>query len=198
MMGIYKRHFRVDSGALIDEIGKIQAQRTAAAEALETFCPSVGAKEAKFWSDGSFACFVFDDEPDRDVYRRTKHGWVPKKNCAAGKAIWDQIKKLPPSPSVQNALSVVGLRHGVPCLIDDGKGYWPVMGGFPSKKIWFVEVPWRDVDPEEMARYIEKNEAGNHFDATLDHLRWTPPAEWREIKHWEYLKEWEELVDALS
>lgn len=195
MMSVYQRHFRVDSGELIEHIEAIKTQRAQCGEVLSTLLPEFGAKEAKFWKDGSFAAFVFTSDPDLAVYRRTQHGWVPKKNCAAGKAIWEKIKTLPSSPNYQNALAGVGLKSDVPCLIDDsrGIGYYPVMGGFPGKKIWFVQVPWRDVSPKEMAEYIAENEAGNRCCHAMEHLRWTPPAEWVEIKEWQYLKEWEEL-----
>lgn len=190
-MTIRKRYFRVDSGLLIDEIEKIRVQRNAAAEAFRILQPAIGAVEAKFWPDGSFACLVFENAPDAEVYRHTGHGWVPKKNCAAGKALWEDIKKLPPCPGYQAALKCVGLRTEVPGVVDEdeGIGYWPVMGGFPAKKIWFVEVPWRDVDPAEMAQYIADNKAGKRCCSTFEYLRWTPPADWVEIKQWQYLVE---------
>lgn len=199
-MSIRKRYFRVESGLLIDEIEKIKAQRNAATSALKDLLPTIGAKEAKFWQDGAFACLVFETTPDTDVFRDTGHGWVPRKNCAAGKAIWKDIQKLPPCPSYQMALKRVGLRVEVPGLVDEerGVGYWPVMGGFPGRNIWFVEVPWRDVDPVEMAQYIADNKAGIRCCSAFEHLRWTPPAEWVEIKQWQYLKEWEDLQEQAA
>lgn len=199
-MTIRKRFFRVEGGLLLDEIEKIRAQRDAATAASRTLLPAIGATEAKFWPDGTFACFVFAQTPDPEVYRNTGHGWTPKKNCAAGKAIWKQLMKLPRCPDYQNALKHVGLRIDVPGVVDEqkGVGYWPVMGGFPTKKIWFVEVPWRDVDPAEMAQYISDREVGERFNSTFEYLRWTPPAEWIEIKEWQYLKEWEELQEQVA
>lgn len=194
-MGVYKRYFRVASGALIDEIEKIKAQRDAASAALDELRPKVGAKDAWFWKDGTFACFTFEKDPDPAVYRRTKYGWVPKKNCKEGKAIWAEIKKVPACPHYERALLAVELNPDIPCLTDGSVAYWPALGGFPGKNIWFISVPWKDVDPDEMADYIAKNEAGTHYNRDLDHLRWTPPADWLEIKEWQYLKEWEELSE---
>ena len=198
-MSIYKRHFRVTSGPLIEEAKRIAEQIESARQAWIPFIERIGAKQWRYWSDGSFAGLGFEQEPDTSIYRRDRRNsdiWIPRKNSKAGKALLDEISALPKSESIQNALRVVDLYPGIPALIDHRSGRWygPAMGGMADKEIWFVEIPWRDEDPAVLEKYKNEKAAGISCDCELDHLLWQPPADWEEIKHWQYLKEWEELT----
>lgn len=195
-MSMYQRHFRVDSGALLDEVNRIIDLTEQVRLAWKPLLDQIGAKQYHYWRDGSFAGFGFEEEPDQALFRRHRKFsaiWLPRKNVAEGKAMWQQINAMPQTESIQNALQVAGITHGMPALIEGNRWYGPTMGGFPKQGIWFVEVPWRDEDPEKLKAYKAERDAGKRGDCELDHLLWTPPEEWREIKHWEYLKEWEEL-----
>lgn len=195
MAKIFRRHFRVTQGALLDEIDKISTQRSAAKAAARELLQRVGAADFLVWEDGSFAGFSFSTPPDADLYHRKGKAWLPVRGTDFGKQTWKQIKALPPCPSYQMALSAVGLHPELPALIDEDQGvsHRSLVGGFPDLGIWFVDVPWRDVDQEELSVYQAKRAAGQAFSTVNQHLLWTPPTDWEEIKEWQYLKEWEEL-----
>lgn len=123
---------------------------------------------------------------------------MPRKNAPEGKALIAEISALPKAESMQNALKVVGLYPGRPALFEGNRWYGPTMGGFPSKGVYFVDVPWRDEDPAVLAAYRADRDAGNCGDAELDHLLWTPPVEWEEIKEWQVKKEWDELSEKAA
>jgi len=195
-MSVYKRHFRVTTGALADEAKRIHDLTEQVRLAWIPLLTRLGAENYRYWADGTFAGFGFKGTPDQALYRvDRKHRdiWLPRKTTAEGKALLAEIAQLPKAESMQNALKVVGLYPGRPALVDGYRWFGPTMGGFPSKGIWFVEVPWRDEDPATLEKYRADREAGTRGDAELDHLLWSAPAEWEEIKHWQYLKEWEEL-----
>lgn len=195
-MKIKTRFFRVTSGPLIARIREIQQMRESATGSYEALRVKVGASSIHAYESGTFAGFGFEQQPDTAVFRSSGTVWVPKKNCTVGKALWDEIKSLPAAPSIQNALDVAGLRPHVPALIEDGRGYSAGLGGFSDLGIWFVKVPWRDIPAEEMAEYKAQRAARHCFSACMEHLLWTPPAEWQEVREWEYLKEWDELTET--
>ncbi|EPQ7009186.1 hypothetical protein [Pseudomonas aeruginosa] len=190
-MSIFHRYFRVTSGALVDRLHELKAATEAALEKYTSLRDEVGAEQIHAWPDGSFAGFTFK-HPDRSTYRESRGAWLPKKNCAEGKALWARINELPEAPGPQLALRDFGLYGDVPCLLGDGYGWRTTLCGFYDSNIWFVKVPWKDADQDELKEYMAERKK-TRFCADFEHLLWTPPADWKEIKEWEFLKEWEEL-----
>lgn len=191
-MPVYYRHFRVTSGALVDRIQELKAAKDAAMGAYTALRDEVGAQQVHAWGDGSFAGFSFA-KPDRNIYREGRGAWLPKKNCAEGKALWAKINRLPKVPGAQHALETAGLGGDVPVLFGDGFAWRATLCGFYDSNIWFVKVPWKDAEPGAIDEYLKQKADGIRWCADLEHLLWTPPAEWQEIKEWEFMKEWEEL-----
>lgn len=192
-MSVHHRFFRITSGPLVEKIHELQAGRLAANDAYIALCEKLGATNALVWESGNLAGFTFDHEPCQQTFRKDGKTWMPRKGTKAGKALWKEIQAIPVAPSVQHALEVVGLHCRVPSVIDGNRGYTPGISGFFNHNIWFVKLPWKQVDPQVMAEYREAHEAGNRWCAELEYLQWTPPADWEELKEWQYLKEMEEL-----
>lgn len=185
---VYYRHFRVDSGPLIDEVNRIIQTNEEAAPQWRELYTELGAVGAEFSDSGNVLCIEFEQEPDRKIWRVCRSGYMPKKNCKAGRALAERFKAMPRYVNVSSALSTIGLHDGL-ALIDATYGYFTrlaVAGG-----VCFVRVPWRDVPAAEMAEYI-KNELS--FNCSMEHLQWTPPAEFVELKEWEFLRDLEQMT----
>lgn len=59
--------------------------------------------------------------------------------------------------------------------------------------MWYVSVPWKDVDPAKLGQYKADKAAGKCFDQDLEALMWEVPEGWTEVKHWQIQKEQEEF-----
>ena len=139
---------------------------------------------------------MFKTPPDKSVYRLLpKHRlWAPRKNVPAGKAIWAEINALPVAEPVEKALKLVGLECGMPMLTDAGRWYAPTLWGRSGPpSVWYVSVPWQDVDPAKLSQYKADKAAGKCFDLDLEALMWEVPEGWTEVKHWQIQKEQEEF-----
>lgn len=198
-MSVYKRYFRVTSGPMVEEIDRLFELRFAASKLYEDLRVKYGAKEVRNWAhSGAFAGFTFDSLPDNSVYCRVPNHrgmWRPRKNVPAGKAIWAEIKQLPEPSPIEHALRIAGLEPGLPMLTDAGRWYAPTLWGHGSpRNIWFVSVPWMDVDPEKLAAYKADKTENKCFDRDLDALSWEPPKDWEEVKRWQVEKEADEIA----
>ncbi len=191
-MSVYQRYFRVTQGALIDRLLELKAQKEAGTAAYLALRDEVGAENVHVYSGGNFAGFSFK-EPDRNLYREQGGAWLPRKNSKRGKELWAKINQLPKVPGAQRALDACGLGGGHPVLFCDGYAWSATVSGYYDRNIWFVKVPWKDIDPQELEQYKADKASKTRLCADLDHLLWEPPAEWEEIKEWQFLKEWEEL-----
>lgn len=202
MSSVYQRYFRFTEGPLIAEIDRLFDLRQAAGALYKQLADKYGATEANVYDrSGTFAGFVFTTPPDKNVYRRDAKTrlWVPRKNVPAGKEIWADIKQLPNPEPIENALRLAGLEPGMPFITDAGRWYAPgIWGHGAPRNIWFVVVPWKDVDPQKLEEYKAIKAAKKGFDCDLEALLWTPPAEWTEVKHWQVEKEAEEIQAAIA
>lgn len=199
-MNIYKRHFRVDSGPVIEATRRIHEERQASLSAIKELINSVGAEDAKVSKSGAVLGFTFKGSPDNKTWKLTKRGWYwPKLNSNAGRDLAKRIKSLPTYPDFDSALTEAGLHPHSPALIDEWKGigHYPTLTGHPDIGVWFVNVPWRDIDADELEQYKKERAAGTRFCLSMDHLLWAPPAEFKEVKEWQVLKELEEINEKL-
>jgi len=201
-MSVYKRYFRVTNGPMVEEIDRLFELRFAASARYKEFGDKYGATEThSFERSGAFAGFVFNTPPDQAVYRRDAKTrlWLPRKNVPAGKAIWAEINELPKAHTVEYAPRLAGLEPGMPFLTDAGRWYAPSLWGFGApRNVWFVSVPWMDVDPDKLAAYKADKAEGKRFDRDLDALSWEPPAGWTEVKRWQVEKESDEIQAAIA
>lgn len=197
-MSVYQRYFRFTDGPLIAEIDRLFDERIAAGKLYSDLSDKYGAVTAHTWDrSGGFAGFKFSlgSQPDKAVFRFVaKHRlWLPRKNVPAGKAIWAEIDRLPKPRPIDSVLSQVGLSTGFPDVWDGNKGYAPQIWGYGApRNIWFVSVPWKDVDPAKLEAYQKEKVEGSHDD-TLEAFLWTPPSNWTEVKRWQIEKEVDEI-----
>lgn len=196
-MAVYKRYFRFTDGPVVEEIDRLFEARIAAGKLYKVLSDKYGAESANTWeSNGGFAGFQFKTAPDKSIYRMLpKHRlWVPRKNVPAGKEIWSEINQLPKPSPIEHALRLVDLEPGMPMLCEGGRWYGPALWGYGApRNIWFVSVPWKDVDPEKLSEYKSIKEAGHGFDRDLEALMWVVPEGWTEVKSWQIEKECEEI-----
>jgi len=195
-MSVYKRYFRVTKGPMVEEIDRLQDLMTVAAVHAEQVAQQVGGDFQTWQSSGGFAGFKFKTAPCQKTFRLLKkHGlWVPRKNTPEGKAVWAAINQVPLPAPADSALKLVDLTPNFPALFHGSKWYAPTLWGFGKPvSVWFVSVPWLDVDPAELEAYKAEREARTRRDGNLDHLCWEVPAGWEEVKHWQVEKESEEI-----
>jgi hypothetical protein len=200
-MSVYKRYFRITAGPVVDEIDRLFELRIAAGKLYAELAVKYGATgSSNYDRTGTFAGFTFATPPDQSVYRLEKKTrlWVPRKR-GRGEAIWSDIKALPAPSPIEHALRLANLEPGLPMLTDAGRWYAPTLWGFGApRNVWFVSVPWKDVDPEKLAEYKAAKATGSSFYRNLDALTWEAPADWTEVKSWQIEKESEEINEALN
>lgn len=202
-MSVFKRYFRFTSGPLVARIDALHAARDAAAVRAAAVSQIVGG-EFKIWdSNGQFAGFAFQLPPDPDAFRLVKKHrlYMPRKNTELGRKVWAHVQKVGELPApVDSVLADVGLDARLPQLFHTGCAYTSGLWGFGAPtNVWFVSVPWRDVDPAELEKYrAQRDTEGAWFDRNLEFLLWTPPAEWEEVKGWQVTKESEEINARLK
>lgn len=195
-MSVYKRYFRITEGPMVDEIDRLQELLSVAAVHADKVAKQVGGEFKTWQSSGSFAGFTFKAPPCQKTYRLLKkHGlWVPRKNTPEGKEVWAAIDQVPLPDPAESALKLADLTPNAPALFSDSKWYAPTLWGYGKPvSVWFVSVPWLDVDPEELAAYKKDRAAGSRCDSNLEHLSWAAPEGWVEVKRWQIEKESEEL-----
>lgn len=194
-MTIYRRYFRITSGPLLDRAREIDAANETASKAAMAFAAEIGAKNMYSYRDGTVSGFEFDKTPDQAIWKQPNSfgHYMPRKNTAGGKEIIGRIEKMPRIIGIGEALKTIGLYDSFPVMICSGKGHISTLTGTTKLGVMFVSIPWRDIDPEEIAQYKRDNAAGIHSSAELEHLCWTPTPEMQEIKRWEMEKEIEEL-----
>lgn len=195
-MSVYQRYFRLTDGPVVDEINRLQDLLAVASVHADKVAKQLGGDFKKWESSGSFAGFKFSETPCEKTFRFVKKTqlWLPRKNTPEGKAVWATINQVPLPEPVSSALKLVELTPNFPALFHGGKWYAPTLWGFGKPtSVWFVNVPWMDVDPAELEAYNVERDAKSRRDSNLDHLSWTMPDGWAEVKRWQVEKEVEEI-----
>lgn len=194
-MSIYQRYFRVTAGPLMDKVREIEAANDANRQTVLAFVDEIGAKNVYTYKDGTVSGFEFDKTPDQGVWKQPNSfgNYMPRKNTVSGKEMLARIQKLPLLLGIDNALKVIGLYADFPVLIGGRMGYRSTLTGSTKLGVMFVMVPWRDVDPAELAEYQRKHAEGTWLSAEMEHLCWVPSPDMQEIKRWEVEKEIEKL-----
>jgi hypothetical protein len=198
-MSVYRRYFRITEGPMVDEIDRLQDLLGVAAVHADKVAKQVGGEFKTWQSSGHFAGFTFKETPCQKTYRLLKkHGlWVPRKNTPEGKEVWAAIDQVPLPAPTDSALKLADLSANFPALFDGGKWYAPNLWGYGKPvSVWFVSVPWLDVDPADLEAYKAERDAKTRRDTNLDHLTWTAPEGWVEVKRWQIEKEAEEIDAA--
>lgn len=196
------RYFRVSDGPVWDRFLALRTERIAAEKVVRAFIKSIGADNCYGRDPNSYA-FSFPKEK-REAIRKSAM-WVahpriggayyPSKRLAAARELREQVKALPPFPDINEALREVGLYHGFPALIEGNHGHSPWIRFFSvDDRIIVIAVPWRLVNPKDMAKYQRERKAGKHMSAEMDYLAWEPAESLHEMKEWEALK----LIDDLT
>jgi hypothetical protein len=197
-MSVFKRYFRITEGPVVDEIDRLQELLAVAAVSASKVAEQTGGEFQTWQSTGGFAGFKFKQTPCEKTFRFIKKTglWLPRKNTPEGKAVWSDIEQVPLPDPVCSAIKLAGLSPNFPALFDGGRMYSPVLWGFGKPvSVWFVSVPWKDVDPDRMAAYQKERAVGGSFSNDLEHLSWQAPIEWVEVKEWQVSKESEEIVE---
>jgi hypothetical protein len=187
MSDIYRKYFKIIDGPLIDDLLRIRAVRDAAIKEYVKIMDRLGAKTTT-WMESSrgLAGIFFDNRPDDKLFKQVDGAWYPKQNSKAGKALHAEIRAVVYEHD-DNALHVVGLKKG-PSLYSNGHVHFINLIVVPSDSpVAFVNMPWRDVDPEKLKKYTFGD-----GDNDMDCLLWKPHASMKGIKHWELEKDLDE------
>lgn len=174
-MSIQSRYYRVDSGALPAAAKALHEQREAARLEISALLTALGA--SGFYSsnlDGRVNGIEFGHRPDDTLWKISRGSYWPKLSTATGKRLAGRLEVLPKFPPMTSALACAGIRHDFPMLLGEGKCWFATLTGCPDRGIWFVTIP--TLAPE--------GEPGQRF---------TPPAEWVEVKRWQVEREIEEI-----
>ncbi len=198
-MSIYTRYFRVTSGPLMEKARELSAANEVARLAVIAFCKEIGAVDVLSHRDGRWEGFKFAATPDQAVWKQPNSfgTYWPRKNTAGGRDMLERIEALSRIVHIEAALEQVGLTPGVPALVYGNRWSAPSLTGVTKLGVLFAIVPWRDIDPAEIAAYKFDRAAARRLSMELDHLCWEPTADMVELKRWEVEKEIEEL-NAMS
>ena len=183
-MSVYKRYFKIQCSDLIGNIEANLNHRNQYFSKLRKIGKKYGATNI-YAADEVFTGFEFKN-PDRGIFRQDKrgNGWLPKKNCAEGKAIIKAIDELGTKPVDVDSLLADHIPTWKFSIVEIPKLYrCGIFGSINAG--WFVSVPWKDVDPVKIEAYRAQPKKS---DSTMDHLCWLPPENWLEVKLWEVEK----------
>lgn len=195
-MSVYRRYFQIKDEATLAKIDAIWLVRSVYRDGLEKIKAAIGSNAIHTYvRDGRIAGFGFESTPDLAVFKKVDSGvYYPKKSNKAGKAICAEISKLKAADSLNAVLDSTGMHHNF-CM-SEGLTFYSASICGSEKAGWFAVVPWKDEDPAVLEQYKADRDAGIRGCSELDHLLWTPPAEWVEVKEWECKKAMDEARDA--
>lgn len=191
---VYRRYFRVTSGPLFDAVVAATEVNRSARKEYGKILDSIGAKCDQWYQiDDRLVGLIFGETPDKNLFKKVRNGWMPKKNNKKAKAIADRIASVK-TENINDLLSVVGLSS-FPRIFAGGKCYSATLTDIPSDPpVIYVCVPWFDVDPVKLKAYkADKNSRDSNYEAIL----WEPPADMEEVKGWEVdkaIEEWNASV----
>lgn len=191
-MNVYYRYFQVKDEPTLTAIADLLDKNLAYKKELMQVQNDVGASGVYRYASGGFAGFTFEEEPDANIFKKIKNNlYAPKVSTTKGRALDERITSLGVPQRVNDCLLMSGLYPDF-CLSGAGSQRGIVMYSASicgsEKAGWFAVVPWRDEDPSTIEIYKKENAAGTRHSAELDHLLWSPPTEWVEIKKWEVEK----------
>ena len=185
-MNIYRKYFSTNKGPLHDEVMRINTQISDTIAKYVELAKELGANSDKIsvWGECRLDGFVFDSEPDRDLFKKNKSGcFIPKKNTKFGREFHKKLAKIP-TPNLNDALVVIGLGgNRSDSIMYDGKIYWSTLILIPSTNEVFVSKPWYDEDPEVIAQELSKGK--NVGNSNIQSVAWEPTEELTEVKKWE-------------
>ena len=196
-MSVYRRFFRVDSGQLKDELIECQRQREEAFAEWQKLGDEIGMHPMQ--DDGKFAGFMPKDRKhpvDSDIFvQPNKQGVTrPKKTTPEGKALQERIDDMPKAPSFSEVVKrVSGFRAVTMCFIEGMRAHNVAYSiRFDEPFVCFISVPWKSVDPDDIAAYAkgELEDGGNRVDReALAFMQWEPPEYFEEVEEWQMDKE---------
>ncbi|GAB3380871.1 hypothetical protein NCG89_00895 [Spongiibacter taiwanensis] len=187
-MSVYYRYFKVLDAATTQAIESLVDQRNQYQQSIHEISKAVGASDTYFYDRAhGFAGFGFSETPDKTLWRKIKGGdiFYPKKSSKAGKALANRIEALSRPKSVHTALSTAGIETGPFGVLMDGLRCYSATVCGSQKKGWFAVIPWMDIDPRLLEEYRAERASGISGNGNYEHLLWTPPEEWVEVKKWE-------------
>lgn len=189
---MYYRYFQVQQGPFFQALVELLQKHKIVHSAIDVIANELGTDEYLFLGT-RFAGFKFNDSPDRDEWMRvSKHPdfYAPRTKSDKGKDLTKRIKAIGDLPNHDHAVSLIGLS---PDFISfdygrSGKVHRSRVAGKSDGSIFFVVVPWRDIDPEKLVAYQASLGCGERRSDFFDHLLWTPPEHMEEIKEWQMEK----------
>lgn len=196
------RYFRVKDGPVWNRFLALRDERIRVEKVMRKFLKLIGADNC-YGRDPSNYAFSFPKAMHTEIKKSalwTEHkqingAYYPSKKNKNAKALRDSVAELPRLPNLNEALSEVELYHGFPALLEGNHGHSPWIRFYSvDDQVLLIAVPWRNVDPKEMAKYQRERKAGKSMNATLDYLSWVPHESLHEMKEWEALK----LIDELT
>lgn len=195
---MYYRFFKVTDGPLIEELSRLKAINDQNYEGYKAIAVELAASQWMMFGT-KFAGFIFESEPDNNVWRQVpKYSkvYAPRKNVPAGKDLWQRINAVVRKVDYNDALKAIEAPQHRFCIDGNRMTRTALCAGLIGEGTIFVQVPWKDVDPTKLAEYaanqaLPDGERKTWFDSELDHLLWTPHPSMVEVKEWEMLK-WKE------
>ncbi|WP_085299290.1 hypothetical protein [Cognaticolwellia mytili] len=161
------KFYKTSNKAFLDKLREIRDLKIKFDDNINLIMESVGAKSWQQYTSGSVACFNFDKQPCKTIWKKSCDGYLPKLSNKEGKKIIVKMKAVDIPSSYNNALDLYSFpkmvmgeptSRGIP--MHDSR----LCGKF-EKNTFFVKVP---------------QENGNDFQ---------PPLEiFTEVKEWEMLK----------
>lgn len=193
-MDIYRKYYRVTTGPLFDAFKAAQELNAEAHKKYVKLLDEIGATGKYYHHGRKLVGMLFDGVPDRNLFKKVRNGWMPKRNSKAAKEISDKFRAIK-TQDPQNALELVGLTSH-PSIFGDGRCYMPSLTIIPDEApTAYISVPWYDEDPAKIEQYKKDKAAKTHFSSNLDAILWEPSPEMMPVKKWEvdrHIDEWNE------
>lgn len=200
-MSVYRRYFEIpESSPLAALMAEIGEQRREYREHIAALRDQYGATEAYYYSDsGNFAGFTFDPESrDNKIWRKPDSSGLvsPRLSTKGGKAVAEEIEATPKPWPIRDVFEHCGLGNGRWLITEGLRMHGATVSFSHDPYHFFVSIPWKDVDPADLEQYRKDRDAGKFRSSEKDHLLWTPPADWVEVKEWQMKKVIDEHKEA--
>lgn len=196
-MDVYRRHFLVESKEMVEAVKQANNTNDKANEEYLVILKDIGAKSIYYRYEGRIVGLLFEDEPDRYLYKELRSGWWPKKNTKKAKAIWKRLSDVK-AVNVNSCLKIINLSTN-PTIFTAGKAYYPVLIVLPyAKPKLLVSIPWYDEDPKVLRKYVEDNKKGVHHCTNKNAVLWEPLEGMTEIKGWERDKAIDQYNESIT
>jgi len=142
------KYFKINCKNALDEIESCLLFITTRDSALKDLADKFGAKDCLQFNGGGVAAFSFNVTPDRSVWKKVKHGYMPKVKTNENR----ELNDIPPSKNHNGIIRKFGFGDEMLEGENTGRGFRihsSYLKGNRKTNDYFIIVPYQDTFDKE-------------------------------------------------